>query len=151
MQKKRALLGAVLAATALLGMVGGTSADEYDIVGPNKATVFISLGSAWQLSGCHPEYVNSPVNGIDSRVIDISSRANQQVSVHWSAAHTQLADALGAGGLSGQFYDGNCVPVGAGTSTPSPNQAVPWTFKVPATAKWMVVEVNNLMSVHLSF
>jgi len=96
---------------------------------------------------CSQTYASSALNGVDSLVVNIASRANTTMKIQWSADKT-LAEHTG-GGLIANFYNASCQSVGS--TQGSGLVSSQWTVSVPLGAKWMLITNNSLFNVVLNF
>jgi hypothetical protein len=133
---------------ALLGL-GSLSAparavQSYTIHSPAPAW---SGANTFEFLGCNPT-VASAVNGTDTVIIDISDRADKDVTVTWSAAAKQVAQNAN-GGLDPSFFTSVCGEIGMSVPGSGPNGPT-WTFHVPPGSQWLAITSVGLVEVSLS-
>lgn len=141
---KRVAWPAGAVALALAGWLAPPAqAASYTIQGPK---LFVASSALWAQSGCNTDYVGSPANGVDSRVIDIAGRPAGPMLITWSG--TKAADVLVNNSMSVSFVSGGCQPrpiTNAMTQAPGG-----WLVNVPHDARWMLVENNGFVNVTLN-
>jgi hypothetical protein len=122
------------------------AAGPYSIAGP-AASPSADGASRFVDAGCDTRLVDSKADGIDSKIIDISSRINTTLQVTWTA-EPHVAGA-GSGNLTAKFFSAAC----SGVPVPLPTSRTPgrWSVPVPGAAKWMVVVSTNEAQVQFSF
>jgi hypothetical protein len=143
----------IAAAAALGGMlVGGVPAEAatYTIYGSSEIGG-IDSWSVFKAGNCSPDLARSVdkggISGIDSLIVDISSRANQPLNAQWSAS--ARVEPLIAN-LVVHFIDSRCQDIPAAFSTQSATPG-PWSFQVPSGTKWMVITARNMANVSITF
>lgn len=145
----RLLTRCLIATAALVPLLfhGGPAqaAGPYTIVtGTGNPTAF-SL--AFQLSSCNETLLNSPANGTDSRVIDVSALAGATRTVRFSSVLTgTVAEPVGGVNFLFGAFNGACsrtqlAAARAGTQA--------WSIAIPAGTKWLSVSGDK--SVNISF
>ncbi|MDQ1437259.1 MAG: hypothetical protein QOK43_888 [Acidimicrobiaceae bacterium] len=145
---KRRTLGIALAPLAALTLnVAPAHAASYTIVG---SQVFFGSATVWAAEGCPEAWVNTPANGIDSRVVNVQGLAGRQVSYSWSGV-APIGNV--GGGLTVRYYSvagatcGQIVPanqfLGGGPQS--------GTLNIPGNAKWALFEATYIANVTITF
>jgi hypothetical protein len=139
---KRRLLGGAVGAMAMAAAVLAPPAHaaSYTIYGSSPIGG-ASATAAFQQQHCDPNLAKpvtaGGLTGTDIAIIEISSRANQDVVANWSATVIDPTQQL-TGNLQAIFIDGNCnkIPTAGSVISFRPGN---WGFHVPAGTKWLVV------------
>lgn len=136
-----------MAALVALLFTGGPAqaAGPYTIVtGAGNPTAF---ALSFQLSGCNQTLLNSPANGTDSRVIDVSALAGATRTVRYTSVWTgTVAEPVGGVNFIFGAFNSSCARTQLAAARAG-TQA--WSIAIPAGTKWLAVSGDK--SVNISF
>ena len=139
--------GVVAVASAVALGTAGSPAQAAQTYTIKASKVLFGAEDGFTNAKCDARYLTSPLNGISSVVVDISSRAGLNVPASWSADR-RAANVVG-GSLRPNFYNGDCTLMASVTEQTGTPGA--WTLKVPAGAKWLVIESLYSFDVRVTF
>lgn len=146
--KKLALAATVAMAAGFAVHSPAQAVSEYKIKTTRTSNV-TDGGFVFGKAGCNPALDGSAIDGVDTVIIDISSRQNQFVTINWSGDARPAQTALGIG-LIPRFFSGSC---GEFFNAASSSGVFPgnWTIFVPNGAKWLTITSNGILDATVRF
>lgn len=136
-------LGRVAAIASLAAVIAGAQpaqAAEYTIAVTSWAGTS-ALRQVFVARDCSAEVVNSQLNGIEARIVDVRAFAGKHINLNWRATNA-------GGSISTTMFGPKCElkMVDNGFST------TPGIFKqfVPAGTAWMLVEGTRVFDVRFT-
>lgn len=143
---RRAALGFAVVLAFAAAPRPAQAAGPYTILTHGTAP-FTSTAVVWEQTKCSPTVLNSPANGIEARVVDVSAFAGRTVRITWSAATSAAAGGLGILS-SAKAYDGACNVRAIGSSDWSITSNT-MTMPIPAGTRWALF--SGFGSANISF
>lgn len=143
---RRAALGLAVVMAMIVAAPDAKAAGPYTIAGPGTSP-FPATVLAWDLSRCNTAILNSPANGVEARIVDVSAFAGKTIRLTWTHLYSAAAPGTGLF-FQAKFYKPNCDGFGVGSLDWNINKNT-MTMAVPAGVKWGAF--SSLASAQISF
>lgn len=144
--KRLAILAVAMVSATMFNPASASHGRTYEI--KTTKAGFFAMSSLFTERDCDASFVSSPLNGIDSVVIDVGSHQNSTVTLQWTGDSTVAA--LIGGGMVAEVRSAGCAVL-----TPAPRgsgiRPGPWSIFLPAGAKWLIITSSWMNNVRLHF
>src|SRR5688500_2645423 len=133
---RRAALGLAVVLAFAAAPRSAQAADTYTILTHGTAPIANGTARAWEASKCSPDVFNSPANGVEARIVDISAYAGRTIRITWNTPAT-----VATTGLSVLWAANTCSAGRVSSVMSAPDWGLArntMTMFVPAGSRWAV-------------